>query len=164
VQINGVSFESGNGSFQLDTNINISDGANVNDKMFFNPAFDELNYIGEPIPSGTYDMYVIVTNAFGGPFVTARNLSELTLVTLDSKSFDLDTFKIYPIPTNLGYVNISSRSNSKMSVLVYDLLGKEVINETLSNNQLNVSKLNSGLYIIKVAQDDAAITQKLIIK
>jgi hypothetical protein len=84
--------------------------------------------------------------------------------TLSTKKQNIENFKIYPNPTSLGYVNISSKSNSKLDVSVFDVLGKQVIKETVNDNVLNVSKLNSGIYIMKVSQDDATTTQKLVIK
>ena len=51
-----------------------------------------------------------------------------------------------------------------MTVSVFDVLGKQVLNQTVTNNRLNVSGLNSGIYIMKISQDNATITKKLVIK
>ena len=51
-----------------------------------------------------------------------------------------------------------------MSVAVYDILGKQVLNKTVNNNTLDVSGLTSGMYIMKVSQDNASITKKLVIQ
>ena len=75
----------------------------------------------------------------------------------------IEGFNMYPNPTSTGFVNIKSRSNSKLTASVYDVLGKQVINETITN-KLNVSKLNSGVYVMRITQDDATITKKLVIK
>lgn len=90
--------------------------------------------------------------------------TQVTTNTLSTKANLIQDFVMYPNPTSLGYVNITSRSNAKMSVSVYDVLGKQVINETVSDNRLSVSKLNAGIYIMKVSQEDATITKKLVIK
>ncbi|GAA4889007.1 hypothetical protein GCM10023311_11240 [Flaviramulus aquimarinus] len=76
----------------------------------------------------------------------------------------IDGFEMYPNPTNLGYINISSRSNSKMDVSVYSILGKRIIGKTITNNKLDVSNLNTGVYIMKVEQDNAFVTKKLVIQ
>ncbi|MEZ4801183.1 MAG: T9SS type A sorting domain-containing protein [Gelidibacter sp.] len=73
-------------------------------------------------------------------------------------------FKIYPNPTSVGYVNITSNTADAMSVKVFDVLGKQVLNQTVSNNRLNVASLKSGIYIMKISQNDATITKKLVIK
>lgn len=90
--------------------------------------------------------------------------AQVTTNTLSTNPLETNNFKIYPNPTNLGYVNISSKNNAKMDVSVFDILGKQVIKETIKNNRLNTSKLNAGVYILKVAQDNASITKKLVIK
>jgi hypothetical protein len=51
-----------------------------------------------------------------------------------------------------------------MNVAVFDILGKQVKNEILTNNTLNVSSLKSGIYIVKITQNNASITKKLVIK
>ena len=85
--------------------------------------------------------------------------------TLSNEEFTIaNGFKVYPNPTSLGYVNVVSANNENISVAVYDILGKEVINETLKGDRLNVSALNTGVYIMKVTQNNASITKKLIIK
>lgn len=85
--------------------------------------------------------------------------------TLSNNEFTIaNGFKVYPNPTSLGYVNIASANSEAISVTVFDILGKQVINQTLNNNRLNVSALNSGVYIMKVTQNNASVTKKLIIK
>ena len=51
-----------------------------------------------------------------------------------------------------------------MDVAVFDILGKQVLNKTVRNNTLDVSGLTSGIYIMKVSQDNANITKKLVIQ
>jgi hypothetical protein len=51
-----------------------------------------------------------------------------------------------------------------MQVQVYDVLGKMVKSETLSNNTLDVSNLNTGLYILKITQNQNSVTKKLVIR
>ena len=84
--------------------------------------------------------------------------------TLSFQENLIQDFNMYPNPTSLGYVNISSKSNALMDVSVFDVLGKQVVKETVNDNILNVSKLNAGIYIMKVSQEDAVTTSKLVIK
>lgn len=90
--------------------------------------------------------------------------ADVTPTTLSTDEFSANAFKVYPNPTSLGYVNIVSADSQAISVAVYDILGKEVINSALTNNKLNVSDLNSGVYIMKISQNNATVTKKLIIK
>ena len=84
--------------------------------------------------------------------------------TLSVNQFDTTKFSIYPNPTNTGFVNISSATSDVISVKVYDMLGKQVKNETLTNSTLNVSNLKSGIYLVKITQNEASSTKKLVIK
>lgn len=159
VRINGVTFADGNGAnlFSSSTNYDISDGST----MFFRTTFFEADYIGQTIPSGSNNIVAIVGEVSGTPNVTSRSLSELTLST---KNNQIQGFGMYPNPASKGYVTLSSKNNAKMSVAVFDILGKQVLNKTVSNNILNVSSLKSGVYIMKVSQDNASVTKKLVIQ
>ncbi|NNK82013.1 MAG: T9SS type A sorting domain-containing protein, partial [Flavobacteriaceae bacterium] len=84
--------------------------------------------------------------------------------TLSINDFDNQLFNLYPNPTTTGYVNIISNSSDGIQAQVFDILGKQVINNTVSNNRLNVSVLNAGIYIVKLTQNEATITKKLVIK
>lgn len=84
--------------------------------------------------------------------------------TLSTDSFKPTTFNVYPNPVSNGFVNISSPTSEAISVSIFDILGKQVLNNTVSNNSLNVSTLNSGLYILKISQNGNSVTKKLVIK
>jgi len=73
------------------------------------------------------------------------------------------TFTMYPNPTNNGFVNILSRISGEKQVSVYDVLGKQVINIKI-NDRLNVSKLSTGIYLVKINQGNVSVTKKLVIK
>lgn len=90
--------------------------------------------------------------------------ADVTPQVLSNDEFNLDTVSIYPNPTTSGVVNITSTNTTKMNVQLFDVLGKQVKNETLTNNSLNVSELKSGIYIVRITQNNAVITKKLIIK
>jgi hypothetical protein len=73
-------------------------------------------------------------------------------------------FNLFPNPVTNGIVNINSNGADAMQVQVYDVLGKMVKSETLSNNTLDVSNLNTGLYIVKITQNQNSVTKKLVIR
>jgi len=51
-----------------------------------------------------------------------------------------------------------------MEITIFDVLGKRVLQTILNSRELNVSNLSPGVYIIKIKEDDATATRKLIIK
>ena len=63
-----------------------------------------------------------------------------------------------------GFVNIVSKVNGEKQVAVFDVLGKQVINTTLTGERLNIAALTSGVYIVKINQGNASITKKLVVK
>jgi len=161
VRINGVTFADAGVTFVSSTLYDISD---VSGTMKFRTTFFEADYITPlpaTIPSGSNNLIVIVSEISGTPNVTARSLSELTLST---KNNQIQGFGMYPNPTSLGYITIASKNNAKMNVAIYDLLGKQVLNKTVTNNKLDVASLTSGVYIMKVSQDNASVTKKLVIQ
>ncbi|MFT5249924.1 MAG: hypothetical protein ACI93P_001658 [bacterium] len=72
-------------------------------------------------------------------------------------------FSVYPNPTN-GFTNISSNVSGNKNVAIYNVLGKQVINTTISADRLNVSALTSGVYIMKITQNGISSTKKLVIR
>ncbi len=90
--------------------------------------------------------------------------AEVTPLTLSDNDFNLEQLSMYPNPTDTGMVTITSPNNDPMNVQVFDILGKQVKNENLSNNTLNVSELRAGIYIVKITQNNASTTKKLVIR
>jgi len=68
---------------------------------------------------------------------------------------------MYPNPTQKGSVIISALNNDVMNAQVFDIVGKQVKNETLTENALNVSNFKSGIYIVKITQNNFFTTKKL---
>ncbi|MGS2725420.1 T9SS type A sorting domain-containing protein [Psychroserpens sp. BH13MA-6] len=90
--------------------------------------------------------------------------NDVTPNLLSTNEFTADSFKVYPNPSATGYINIVGAQNDQVSVAVYDVLGKQVINEGLTNERLNVASLNAGVYVLKITQNNASVTKKLVIK
>ena len=79
---------------------------------------------------------------------------------------DMNTLEmsIYPNPVDGNYVTIQTPTNGLKEVEVFDLLGKQVINTTIISDSLDVSELNSGVYMLRVTVENQSNTTKLIIK
>ncbi len=85
-------------------------------------------------------------------------------LTLSNNTFEINKFSIYPNPTNTGSVNITSLNSEVLNAKVFDILGKKVLEGKVENNQLNVSNLNAGMYILRLSQNNATVTKKLVIQ
>ncbi|MEM1337717.1 MAG: T9SS type A sorting domain-containing protein [Bacteroidota bacterium] len=79
-------------------------------------------------------------------------------------SGDIEGFKLYPNPTLNGKVYIETTRNAPKNIHVFDVLGTQVLQTTLLGNELNVSNLNKGVYILRVVERDKVATRKLVIK
>ena len=85
--------------------------------------------------------------------------------TLSSNTVSTMTdFNLYPNPAKSGFVNISSTGSESVQATIFDILGKQVLNASVANGRLNVSTLNTGVYIVKLTQGAATTTKKLIIQ
>jgi len=75
-------------------------------------------------------------------------------------------FATYPNPVSDGILNISSASGSVKNLTIFNLLGKQVLSSSFSgvNKNIDVSSINTGMYILKVTEEGKTATKKLIIR
>ncbi|MCK8479439.1 T9SS type A sorting domain-containing protein [Psychroserpens algicola] len=87
-----------------------------------------------------------------------------TLLSVDDIG-DTNKFSISPNPAS-SHLNVNIPSNVENATLkVFDLLGKKIIEKELSNIQavsIDVSKWNTGVYVIRVSSDDITQTKRFI--
>ncbi|MGY0391549.1 T9SS type A sorting domain-containing protein [Bizionia sp. KMM 8389] len=160
IKITNVTFQD-TGVFEDNTSY---DAVNGGSTVVARVTFGDENLIGATIPTTT--SYII---GLGSQFYTdyqifPRYVTDVEGATLSVDKFNSTSFSVYPNPVSNGVLHISSQSNEAISVAVYDVLGKQVLAKTISNNTLNVAGLNAGLYIVKITQNGQAITKKVVIK
>jgi Secretion system C-terminal sorting domain len=71
---------------------------------------------------------------------------------------------VYPNPVTNGKLSITSDSNESKAVVIYDILGKQVLSTVVTNQVVNVSDLTSGVYVIKITEEGKTATRKLVIR
>lgn len=91
-------------------------------------------------------------------------------VTLSSESFGLENFTLYPNPNN-GNFNIQFNSNSgnEIKVNVHDIRGREIYSKSYTNNglfneNLQLSNVQSGVYLVTVQDGSIKETKKIVIQ
>ena len=89
--------------------------------------------------------------------------SSVTTATLSVSQNQIEGLKVYPNPVTNGTFYINTAADSTKEVVVYDVLGKQVV-KTTTTNAVNVSNLKGGVYIVKITEDGNTATRKLIIK
>lgn len=76
----------------------------------------------------------------------------------------IEGLALYPNPVSSGRVIITSKSGADKDISIFDVLGKLVLQTPLSSKELNISSLSPGIYIIKIRENEATATRKLIVR
>lgn len=84
--------------------------------------------------------------------------------TLSSQNLAVTSFSLSPNPAqNLVY--ITTAQSGIVQVKVFDLLGKKVLQHTLEQNgNLDISSLKTGVYLVKLQQNNSISTKRLVVK
>jgi len=70
--------------------------------------------------------------------------------------------KVYPNPTN-SILYFSSKENlQNMNITICDISGRIIKNEQVTNNQINVSNIATGIYTVKIETDKGTKITKFI--
>ena len=76
----------------------------------------------------------------------------------------IEGLNFYPNPVSNGKIYITSKTALEKEILIFDVLGKKVLQAVITSKELNVSTLSPGVYIIKIKEGEATATRKLIVK
>ncbi|CAM4233979.1 T9SS type A sorting domain-containing protein [Zobellia nedashkovskayae] len=77
---------------------------------------------------------------------------------------DIKDFKLYPNPVTNGKVYVSTSDSSPKQILIYDVLGMQVLETKIIGDELNLYDLDTGVYVLRVYQNNKVATRKLIVK
>ncbi|MFT3794953.1 T9SS type A sorting domain-containing protein [Flavobacterium sp.] len=94
----------------------------------------------------------------------ADNWAAVTPASLGVNEYQIAGLKVYPNPVKDGNLYITSDSNDTKSVVIFDVLGKQVANTTVNSQAINVSHLNAGVYMVKITEAGKTATKKLVIE
>ncbi len=104
----------------------------------------------------------VAVSAYGsGDFGTPGTVNDFVLSVARNA---IPGFNMYPNPVTNGRLTISTISNADKEIQIYNILGKQVLSTKLKGRELNVSKLSSGIYILKILEEGKTATRKLVIK
>lgn len=97
-------------------------------------------------------------------FFTLDTIAQNTTYTLQNQP-SIEGLSIYPNPvsSNKSYIYIRSKYDYVKKVTLYTVLGKHLFSVVLKNNELNISNLSKGAYILKITEGEASETRKLVI-
>jgi hypothetical protein len=75
-----------------------------------------------------------------------------------------DGLSFYPNPVSNGKIYITSKTSLDKEILIFDVLGKKVLQTTISSLELNIASIPPGVYIIKITEAETTATRKLIVR
>lgn len=145
------------------------------------PTFNIVDFVGfgsancsETSPTPALSNTTAAIRKNDGNTDTDNNLNDFTVgapsprnssYTLGIGKDEITNFSLYPNPVKGGKVFINSANNyAERTVQVFDVLGKQLVNQKGSQASVDVSHLNKGVYIIKVAEEGKVATRKLVIE
>lgn len=77
---------------------------------------------------------------------------------------EIPNFSMYPNPVTNGKIWINTPDNSDKQIEIFDILGKQLLSRNLKGRELNISRLTSGIYILRVTEEGRVATRKLVVK
>lgn len=112
-----------------------------------------------------------MVKAVGNVFlaVNSKNFT-ITPATASSDEFGFTNFSIYPNP-NRGNFNVKfdSTSNNEISIVVNDIRGRNIFEKQFSNTGLidqniQLSNVEAGIYLVTVKDGDQKIVKRIVIE
>ena len=81
---------------------------------------------------------------------------------LSTQEYLINDISFYPNPLKGNKLYIDT--NQSLNIEIFNILGKRIISDEVNSNKnyLNLSDLNSGIYLIKISNNNQTITKKLI--
>jgi|GEM_PF-5430742 len=162
----------------LASKIGVTIPHNVNVSYKWNPKLD-LSECNDPssIPTGTYEVVVAVDNnqeiseggsesnnayILNGSFSYKQEKQNTTTGISDSEQSEIS---IYPNPTN-GVFKLSLDNTQANSIEIYNALGVLVYNtnEIKLSNEIDITDLENGVYVVVVRTDNKNISSRIIKK
>ncbi|TRX38503.1 T9SS type A sorting domain-containing protein [Flavobacterium sp. ZT3R18] len=80
------------------------------------------------------------------------------------ENISIEGLNLYPNPVTSGKVYITSKNDLEKEIIIFDVLGKKVLQTKINSKELNVSNLLPGVYIIKIIEEEATSSRKLIVR
>lgn len=101
-----------------------------------------------------YTLLIICFCALGSYAQDARQQPNLAI----------DGLSFYPNPVSNGKIYITSKSSLEKDILIFDVLGKKVLQITLTTKELNISNLSPGFVNLKDNVAEDAIPPDIVTK
>ncbi|PRP66238.1 T9SS type A sorting domain-containing protein [Nonlabens agnitus] len=84
--------------------------------------------------------------------------------TLTTSSLTQENFTIYPNPVSNGIVTIQGAPAGTKNIILFDMNGRQVYNQTTDINKITISGVSQGIYLMRVSTENSTQTLKLIVQ
>ncbi len=140
-------------------------------------GYETISLIQHPDSFGTACNFLLDTVHFGSPSLGPwadgglPNNPNFALgaincnVGMENVATENNGLNIYPNPTNSNFTVASDNSTIK-SITIYDIVGREIVYESLNKKStlISLAGYSSGLYFIKVVNENGEVFTKKIVK
>ena len=118
------------------------------------------------LPDGEHTIYIWLVdhmhNAIDPP------VEETITFTIDTGLSNIDNeildMRIYPNPVNENFVTIISPVQGLKEIEVYSVTGRKLMDTRTYKSTLNLSSINSGIYMVKVTINGQSKVSKLVVR
>lgn len=98
-------------------------------------------------------------------FIADQNANKIAwyenYTILSVEENEINSLTVYPNPTK-GLIYINPKTKTIISIGVFDLLGKKVLQLEGNIQRIDISTLQSGMYFFRIATDAGSFVQKII--
>ena len=108
--------------------------------------------------------YFYITLLLAFFFSISAAAQETKQLPKTQETTSIEGLNLYPNPVSGDRIYITSKNELEKEIIIFDVLGKKVLQTLLSTKELNISDLSPGVYIIKITEGEASTTRKLIIR
>ena len=133
--------------------------------------FDAITVLNGKAAVGTWTLNA--TDWYNGDIGVINNWSInlcLAQPSLSNEDFSISNLAIYPNPNNGNFnIQFTSNSSNEINVGVHDMRGREIFTNKYSNNglfneNLQLSNVQSGIYLVTIQDGSSKVTKKIVIE
>lgn len=96
--------------------------------------------------------------------INVNYTDDLSQCALSTLKFHRNDVAIYPNPNQTGIVYLKSKNETIYKIMIFDLLGRKMIEENKITDNINISSLKNGNYFLKIISSKGSQTEKLIVE
>lgn len=105
--------------------------------------------------------YIILLTAI---FFTTSAIAQDNKQPKTQQDTSIEGLNLYPNPVSIGKVYITTTKDLEKDIIIFDVLGKKVLQTRINTKELNISNLSPGVYIIKITEEGSTSSRKLIVQ